>query len=83
MSVTPARIACTEAAAHPAGLGETTVAAASMTPEMTATTNPLATWRYGSVRISCPAGVTSRVCSNCAVRLRSLVTAVQLSGHRS
>ena len=36
-----------------------------------------------SVRISAPSGVTSTVCSNCAVRLRSFVTTVQLSGQMS
>ena len=33
----------------------------------------------GSVRISAPLSVTSTVCSNCAVRRRSVVTAVQPS----
>ena len=37
----------------------------------------------GSVRISWPSSVTRMVCSNCAVRRRSLVTAVQPSGQTS
>ena len=37
----------------------------------------------GRVRISCPSSVTRMVCSNWAVRLRSLVTAVQPSGQTS
>ena len=36
-----------------------------------------------SVRISAPSAVTSTVCSNWAVRLRSLVTTVHLSGQMS
>jgi hypothetical protein len=38
---------------------------------------------YGRVRISWPSSVTRIVCSNCAVRLRSLVTAVHPSGQMS
>ena len=38
---------------------------------------------YGRVRISWPSSVTRIVCSNCAVRLRSFVTAVQPSGQMS
>ena len=38
---------------------------------------------HGSVRISAPASVTSTVCSNWALRRRSLVTTVQLSSHMS
>ena len=37
----------------------------------------------GSVRISAPVSVTTSVCSNWAVRLRSLVTTVQPSSHMS
>ena len=37
----------------------------------------------GRVRTSAPDSVTSRVCSNCAVRLRSRVTTVQSSAHMS
>src|SRR5690625_3610851 len=38
---------------------------------------------YGRVRISAPSSVTRTMCSHCAVRPRSRVTAVQPSSHRS
>jgi hypothetical protein len=38
---------------------------------------------YGRVRISAPVSVTNRVCSNCAVHLRSRVTTVQPSSQIS
>lgn len=38
---------------------------------------------HGSVRISAPESVTSRVCSNCAVRRRSFVSTVHPSSHMS
>lgn len=38
---------------------------------------------YGRVRISAPDSVTTSVCSNWAVRLRSFVTTVQPSSHMS
>ena len=37
----------------------------------------------GRVRISCPVSVTTTVCSNCAVHLRSLVSTVHPSSHMS
>ena len=42
-----------------------------------------ATGDHGSVRISDPLSVTTRVCSNCAVHLRSFVTTVQPSSQIS
>ena len=39
--------------------------------------------RQGRVRISAPVSVTSTVCSNCALRRRSLVTTVHPSSHMS
>lgn len=39
--------------------------------------------RQGRVRTSAPVSVTTRVCSNCAERLRSFVTTVQPSSHMS
>src|SRR5207248_9355576 len=45
------------------------------------TTRPQDVPRQGSVRISAPVSVTTSVCSNCAVRLRSLVSTVQPSLH--
>ncbi len=46
---------------------------------------PRRTWPepQGRVRISAPSSVTSRVCSNCALRRLSLVTTVQPSSHMS
>src|SRR5207248_11768385 len=46
-------------------------------------TRLLAEFRHGRVRMSAPSSVTTRVCSNCAVQRRSLVTTVQPSGQVS
>ena len=82
-------MACTADAAQPVAVGcggpqpvAMTVTAAAI-PHATSGTGHHFTLGYGRVRTSCPSLVTSTVCSNCALRLWSRVTAVQPSGHMS
>ncbi len=59
------------------------VATAPLAADGLVNLSPKGTGGYARVRTSAPESVTTSVCSNCAVRLRSLVSTVQPSSHMS